>query len=130
MASDQLTDTDITIISKWLQSGDTYTQYTDPARWVKLLLDQETARSFDRMLAEKANLGQFISIDVLMDVLYELVTSRRSLKSRRKAFFGMYNKPLLMGKEGDKLDTFVSQLSRDMVACKLESFRWTDYSIS
>ena len=41
----------------------------------------------------------------------------------------MYNKPLLMGKEGDKLDTFLSQLSRDMAACKLESFRWTDYSI-
>ena len=81
------------------------------------------------MLAEKANSGQFISIDILMDVLYELVTSRRSLKSRRKAFFGMYNKPLLMGKEGDKLDTFVSKLSRDMAACKLESFRWTDYSI-
>ena len=34
-----------------------------------------------------------------------------------------------MGKEGVKLNTFVSQLSRDMAACKLESFRWTDYSI-
>ena len=117
------------IISEWLWSGGAYTQYTDPACWVKLLLDQETERSFDRMLAKKLSSGKFISINILMDVLYELVTSRRSLKSRRKAFFGMYNKPLLMGKEGDKLDTFVSQLSRDMAACKLVLFRWTDYSI-
>ena len=29
-----------------------------------VLLDQETARSFDRMLAEKANFGQFIYIDI------------------------------------------------------------------
>ena len=68
---------------------------------------------------------QFISIDILMDVLYKLICSKRFLKSRRKEFFGMYNKPLLMGKEGDKLDTFVSQLSRDMAACKLETLRCT-----
>ena len=103
------------------------TLYTDPARWVKLLLDQETARSFDRMSLEKASSNQFITINILMDILYELITSRRSLKSRRKALFNMYNKPKLMGKEGDKLDTFVSQLSRDMAACKMESFCWTDF---
>ena len=34
-----------------------------------------------------------------------------------------------MGREGDKLDTFVSQFNRDMVACKMESFRWTDFSV-
>ena len=27
------------------------------------------------------------------------------------------------------MDGFVSQLSRDMAACKLEEFSWTDYSI-
>ena len=96
---------------------------------MKLLLDQETARSFDGMLVAKVDLGQFISIYIIKDVLYNLICSRMSLKSRRKEFFGMYNKPLLMGKEGDKLDTFVSQLSRDMAACKLETFRWTHYSI-
>ena len=98
-SSDTLTDTDITIISEWFQSGGTFTLYTDPAHWVKLLLDQETARSFDRMLAEKVSSNQFISIHILMDVLYDLITSRRPLKSRRKAFFSIYNKPLLMGKK-------------------------------
>ena len=34
-----------------------------------------------------------------------------------------------MGREGDKLDTFVSQLNRDMAACKMETFRWTDFSV-
>ena len=34
-----------------------------------------------------------------------------------------------MGKEGDKLDGFVSQLSRDMAACCLEGFQWTNYAI-
>ena len=81
------------------------------------------------MLLEKASSNQFITINILMDVLYKLITSRISLKSRRKALFNMYNKPLLMGKEGDKLDTFVSQLSRDMSAYKMESFRWTDFSV-
>ena len=37
--------------------------------------------------------------------------------------------PLLMGKEGDKLDGFVSQLSRDMLACRLDNFRWSNYAI-
>ena len=113
-ASNTLTDTDIMVISEWLQSGGTYTLYIDPAHWVKLLLDQETARSFDRMLLEKASSNQFININILMDVLYELITSKRSLKSRRKALFNMYNKPMLMGKEGDKLDTLVSQISRNI----------------
>ena len=34
-----------------------------------------------------------------------------------------------MGKEGDKLDGFISQLSRDMSAYCLEEFRWTDYAV-
>ena len=37
-------------ISEWLESGWAYTTYADPARWVKLLLDQETVISYDRML--------------------------------------------------------------------------------
>ena len=34
-----------------------------------------------------------------------------------------------MGKKGNKIDGFVAQLSRDVAACKLESFKWTDYQI-
>ena len=34
-----------------------------------------------------------------------------------------------MGKEGNKIDGFVAHLSRDVAACKLEKFRWTDYQI-
>ena len=37
-ASDTITDTEVKVISEWLESGGTYTFYTDPARWVKLLL--------------------------------------------------------------------------------------------
>ena len=75
------------------------------------------------MLADKAESGIFMSMDISMDILYEFICSNRFLKSCRKEFFGLYNVPLLMGKEGDKLDGFVSQLSRDMSACRLEEFR-------
>ena len=34
-----------------------------------------------------------------------------------------------MGKEGDKIDGFIAQLSQDVAACKLETFKWTDYQI-
>ena len=51
------------------------------------------------------------------------------MKSRHKSLFQMYNKPGLMGREGDHLDTFVSQLNRDMAACKMESFWWTDFLV-
>ena len=34
-----------------------------------------------------------------------------------------------MGKKGNKIDGFVTRLSRDMAACKLESIKWTDYQI-
>ena len=36
--------------------------------------------------------------------------------------FQLYNKPGLMGKEGDRLDTFVAQLNRNLAACKMETF--------
>ena len=85
--SDTINEADIMTISEWLKSGGAYTTYTDPARWMKLLLDQETAMSLDRMLLEKSSSGQFITIDILMDVLCDLITSRRSMKSRRKSLF-------------------------------------------
>ena len=35
----------------------------------------------------------------------------------------------MMGKEGNNLDTFVAQLNHDMAACKMEMFKWTDFSV-
>ena len=46
-ASDFITDKDFFTILEWLRSGGHYATYTDPVRWVKLLLNPETARSFD-----------------------------------------------------------------------------------
>ena len=34
-----------------------------------------------------------------------------------------------MGKKGNKIDGFVTRLSHDVAACKLETFEWTDYQI-
>ena len=51
------------------------------------------------------------------------------MSMRRKEFFSSYNTPGLMGKEGDKIDGFIAWLSRDVTACKLETFKWTDYQI-
>ena len=34
-----------------------------------------------------------------------------------------------MGKEGDKINGFIAQLSWDSAACKLKTFKWTDYNI-
>ena len=64
-----------------------------------------------------------------MDCLYNLINSCRSLKSMRKEFFSLHNSSGLMGKEGDKLDLFLAQSSQDISPCKLEDFRWTDYTI-
>ena len=51
------------------------------------------------------------------------------MNSRRKSLFKLYNKPGMMGKEGDCLDTFIAQLNLDMAACKMETFKWTDFSV-
>ena len=126
MASDFITDKDFSVILEWLRFGGAYTLYIDPAWWVKLLLDQETSRSFDQILHEKYNINPNLSIDDIMDVLYNLISSRGSMKSRRMLLFQLYNKPGLMGKEGHCLDTFVAQLNRNLAACKMEMFNWTD----
>ena len=64
-----------------------------------------------------------------MEVLYDLISSHRSMKSCRMSLFQLYKKPGLIGKEGDHLDTFVAQLNRDLVACKMETFNWTDFAV-
>ena len=128
-ASDFITDKDFSIIMEWLRSGGQYTTYADPARWVKLLLDQETSRSFDRILHEKLETNPDLSIDDIMEVLYDLISSRRSMKSCHMSLFQLYNKPGLMGKDGDQLDTFVAQLNHDLAVCKMETFNWTDFAV-
>ena len=64
-----------------------------------------------------------------MEVLYDLISSRRSMMSCHMSLFQLYNKPGLMGKESDHLDTFVAQLNRDLGACKMETFNWMDFAV-
>ena len=113
----------------WLESRGADTTYKDAARLVKLLLDWETAMSYNKMLSIKLGEEEKAEVDVLVSILCELITSRRLIKSRRKSLFQSYNQPGLMGHEGCSLDLFVSQLNKDMADCKMESFRWTDLSI-
>ena len=129
MVSDFITDKDFSTILEWLRSGGAYNSFTDPARWVMLLLDQETTRSFDRILLYKYNTNPNINIDDIMEVLYKLISLRRSMKSRRMSLFQLYNKPGMMGKEGDRLDTFIAQLNHDLAAYKMETFNWTDFAV-
>ena len=100
-ASDFITDKDFSTILEWLRSGGAYTSITNPAWWVKLLLDQETSRSFDQIILDKYNTNPNITIDDMIEVLYELILSCRSVKSRRMSLFQLYNKPGMMGKGGD-----------------------------
>lgn len=125
-----MTKLDITIIQEWLLSGGPYTSYTEPARFIKLLLDNETGRVLSTMLLSKCtDDNRYIGVENIVDTLNDLISSRKTLSTRRKEFFGSYNTPGLMGKEGNKIDGFVARLSRDVTACKLEKFRWTDYQI-
>ena len=45
------------------------------------------------------------------------------------SLFQLYNKPGMMGKEGDRLVTFVAQLNCNIAACKIETFNWTDFAV-
>ena len=104
--------------------------YTEPARFLRLLLDEETGRSLNTMLLAKCpNDTRYISIEDIVDTLDDLLSSRKALSTRRKEFFGKYNVPNLMGPKGNKIDGFVAGLSRDVASCKLEAFSWTDYQI-
>ena len=125
-----MTESDITIIQEWLLSRGPYTSYSEPTRFLKLLLDEETGRVLNTMLLNKCTGDdRYIGIENIVDTLDELISSRKTMSTRRKEFFGSYNTPGLMGKEGNKIDGFVARLSRDRAACKLETFRWTDYQI-
>ena len=126
-ASDLMSESDITIITEWLHSSGHDTLFTDPAQFLKLLLDEETGRVLSSMLQDRCTPeNQYLSIEQIIDSLDELVSSRKTLSTRRKKFFGSYNTPWLMGVEGCNIDGF---LGRDVAACKLETFNWADYQI-
>merc|ERR1712082_34034 len=73
--------------------------------------------------------NQYLSFEQIMDSLDQLILSRKTLSTRRKEFFGSYNTPRLMGIQGCNIDGFLARLSRDVAACKLETFNWADYQI-
>ena len=129
-ASDMMMESDITIIQEWLHSGGPYASFTEPTRFIKLLLVDETGRVLSTMLKSKCpEENRYIDVESIVDTLDELISSRKTLSTRRKEFFSSYNTPGLMGKKGNKIDGFIARLSRDVTACKLERFRWTDYQI-
>ena len=70
--------------------------------------------------------NQYLSIEQIMDSLDDLISSRKTLSTRRKEFFGSYNTPRLMGKEGYNINGFLARLGRDMAASKLEMFNSAD----
>ena len=88
-ASDLMSESDVTIITEWLHSGGHYTLYTDPTRFLKLLLDEETGRVLSSKLKDRVTPdNQYLSVEQIMDSLEALVASRKTLSTRRKDFFG------------------------------------------
>ena len=93
-----MSESDMTIITEWLHSGGHYTLFTNPTRFLKLLLNEETGRVLSSMLQDRCTPeNQYLSIKQIMDSLDELISSRKTLSTRRKEFFGSYNTPWLMG---------------------------------
>ena len=104
--------------------------FSDPAPFLKLLLDEETGRVLSTMLLERCTPdNQYLTIKQIMDTLDDLISSRKTLRTRRKEIFGSYNTPRLMGKEGCNINGFLARLGRDVAACRLETFNWADYQI-
>ena len=96
-----------------------YTSYSDPARFLKLLLDKETGRVLNSMLLNKCTGDdRYIGVENIVNTLDELIFSRKTTSTRRKEFFSSYSTPGLMGKESNKVDGFITQLSRDVATCK------------
>ena len=111
-ASDLMSESDVTIISEWLHSGGHYTSYTNPTRFLKLLLDEETGRVLSSMLKERVTPDdQYLSVNQIMDSLETLIVSRKTLNTRRMDFFKSCN-----------MDGFLARLGRDVAACKLKTF--------
>ena len=106
-----MSESDITIITEWLHSGGPYMIFSDPAWFLKLLLDEETGRVLSTMLLERCTAdNQYLTIEQIIDTLDDLISSQKTLSTRRKEFFGSYNTPRLMGKEGCNIDEFLARL--------------------
>ena len=70
IASDLMSETDVTIITEWLHSGGQYASYADPARFLKLLLDEETGRVLTTTLKEKVTPEDpHLTVEEIMDTL-------------------------------------------------------------
>ena len=92
--------------------------YTEPARFLKLLCDEETGRSlYTALLAKCPAEIRYISIEDIVDTLDHVISSRKALSTRRKELFGKYNVTNLMGPKGNKIDGFTAGLSRDVASC-------------
>ena len=88
--------------------------YSDPARFLKLLLDEETGRVLNTMLLDKCTVDdRYISVEDIMDTLDKLISSWKTMSTRRKEFFSFYNTPGLVGKLGCKIDGFLARLGRE-----------------
>ena len=48
-----------------------------------------------------------------MDTLDKLISSWKTMSTRRKEFFSFYNTPGLVGKEGCKIDRFLARLGQE-----------------
>ena len=63
------------------------------------------------MLLDKCTVDdRYISVKDIMDTLDKLISSWKTMSTRRKEFFISYTTPRLMGKEGCKIDGFLTQL--------------------
>ena len=109
-----MSESDITIITELWHRGGPYTIYSDPAQFLKLLLDEEACRVLNTMLLDKCTVdNRYLSVKQIMDTLDELISSQKTMITRRKEFFGSYNTPRLMGKEGCNVDAFLAQLGQE-----------------
>ena len=83
-----MSESDVTIITEWLHSGGQYASYADPARFLKLLLDEETGRVLSSTLKEKVTPDDpYLPVEQIMDTLEELVASRKTVNTRRMELF-------------------------------------------
>ena len=125
-----MSESDVTIITEWLHSGGQYASYADPTRFLKLLLDEETGRVLSSTLKEKVTPEDpYLPVEQIVDTLEDLVASRKTVNTRRMELFKGYKTPRLMGVNGCNVDGFLAKLSKDVTACKLETFNWKDYKI-
>ena len=89
-----MSETDVTIITEWLHSGGQYASYADPARFLKLLLDEDTGGVLITTLKEKVTPEDpHLTVEEIMDTLEDLIASRKTMNTRRMELFKGYKPP-------------------------------------